>query len=87
MIDTSNQNELCSMIECLTDIGCDNEVIQKYMDYQKAGEVEKQEKILIKHRHVLLNKLHKYQKQIDCLDYILYKLKKLVGSGDKTYGA
>lgn len=32
--------------------------------------------ILTKHKRTLLDTLHKDQKQIDCLDYLLYMIKK-----------
>lgn len=33
-------------------------------------------KLLSSHRRLLLDRLHKDQKQIDCLDYMVYQLEK-----------
>ena len=60
------------LIMNLKDAGCDEELIKKYNNDDL--------KMLIKslqcHRCCLLDKLHEEQKKIDCLDYLIYTLKK-----------
>lgn len=51
------------------------ETIAAFLYYRKKNEQLKQIEILKKHRHGLLDKIHEDQKAIDCLDYLLYKLK------------
>ena len=58
-----------------TDAGCDNELIQQFMDFLKTGRKEAGLSLLAKHRRFLLDCYHADQKRIDCLDYLLYTMK------------
>ncbi len=62
--------------EILTDAGCDKEFINRFLIIQKNGTLSELLVMLNSHRVKLLNNLHKYQKRIDCLDYLVYQLKK-----------
>ena len=62
--------------EILADAGCDKEFIDKFLLIQKNGTLKEQIIMLNSHRATLLNNLHKYEKCIDCLDYLVYQLKK-----------
>lgn len=65
-----------SIIQNLKDAGCDAEMIEKFVaDLQKGKEVNNL-KLLAGHRKKLLESLHKDQKCIDCLDYLVYQMKK-----------
>lgn len=65
-----------SIIQNLKDAGCDAETIEKFVaDLQKGKEVNNL-KLLAGHRKKLLESLHKDQKCIDCLDYLVYQMKK-----------
>lgn len=64
------------IIRNLKDAGCDAETIENYMKCCDCGEVQKKEKLLEKHRKSLLEDLHQCQKEIDCLDYLIYREKK-----------
>lgn len=65
-----------SIIQNLKDAGCDAETIKKFVaDLQKGKEVNNL-KLLAGHRKKLLESLHKDQKCIDCLDYLVYQMKK-----------
>lgn len=63
------------LITNLTDAGCTKETIAAFLHYRQTNEQLKQMELLKKHRHSLLDKIHEDQKAIDCLDYLLYKLK------------
>lgn len=41
-----------------------------------SNDIEEEMKILAKYRRTVLNKLHKEQKKIDYLKYLVYKMKK-----------
>nr|WP_305147340.1 hypothetical protein [Butyricicoccus faecihominis] len=58
------------------DAGCDQEMVQRCAAL--AGEERTAEvlRILSRHRRTLLDTVHQREKQIDCLDYLVYKLKK-----------
>lgn len=60
----------------LKDAGCDEATIQKYIKLQKEGRQEEQYRLLSAHRTSLLNQVHVGQHMIDCLDYLVYIMKK-----------
>lgn len=64
------------IIENLKDAGCKKELVSEIIELYDKGKKEKiQEKLNI-HRRKILEKEHKVQRQIDCLDYFLYRMKK-----------
>lgn len=63
------------IIENLKDAGCDDLVIEQFLMLEKEQKKQEQLRLLSSHRKTLLNSVHKNQKRIDCLDYLLYKLK------------
>ena len=58
---------------CLTDAGCQLDMIQQFLEKEDQDE---RLILLEKQKCCLLEKLHMIQKQIDCLDYFIYTLKK-----------
>lgn len=68
--------ELKKIHQNLIDAGCDRKTTDMCMAFIKEGQLLDMMPILRKHRNALLDSVHKGQKQIDCLDYLLYKLKK-----------
>lgn len=60
----------------LIDAGCDDSITEKCMLLVKEERIFDMLPILTKHRKCLLDSVHKGQKQIDCLDYLIYTLKK-----------
>ena len=66
-----------SVYQNLLDAGCDQEITERCMAFLKGDRLLDMLPILTKHRGALLDGLHKRQKQIDCLDYLIYKIKKI----------
>lgn len=66
-------NEKEKIIENLADSGCDSCFIA---DFMQTSELRKQLKMLEKHREKLLDIYHKDAKKLDCLDYLIYHIKK-----------
>ena len=62
------------ILQNLKDAGCDEATIGCYIGCCGCG--QDQVKVLKKHRRCLLDKIHEGQKQIDCLDYLLYQMEK-----------
>ena len=60
----------------LIDAGCGQELIKKFMEDFKHGRTAEELKLLAAHRRKLLDELHREQKRIDCLDYLVYTMKK-----------
>lgn len=63
-----------AIVTNLLDAGCDNELIEKFMEFLKAGKKEAGLSLLSKQRSYLLDCYHADQKRIDCLDYLIYKM-------------
>lgn len=64
------------IIRNLQDAGCSDGMIQKYLQMQMDGRRQDQYRLLSMHRAILLNQIHDDQQMIDCLDYLIYTLKK-----------
>lgn len=60
----------------LKDAGCDEQTTQKCMSYAKSGDTSGMLPLLTKYRSALLGTIRSGQKQIDCLDYLIYKIQK-----------
>lgn len=60
----------------LLDSGCDDKTVKSCMAFAKKGEWNILQPLLVRHRKALLERLHTDQLQIDCLDFLLYRIKK-----------
>ena len=65
-----------AIINNLKDAGCSQEVIDSFIDGYQDKSPQELIDILRCHRCGLLEKLHHDQKQIDCLDYLIFNIKK-----------
>lgn len=65
-----------AIIQNLKDAGCNDKIIQSFMIDLEQEKNSDGIKLLRKHRRVLLDNLHEWQKKIDCLDYLLYQMTK-----------
>lgn len=64
------------MIEILKDAGCSHQQIGEFMELYRQGKIERLYILLEKHRRKILENLHKTEREIDCLDYLVYQMKK-----------
>ena len=60
----------------LVDAGCDRATIQKCIVLFQGNRTGELLRLLSFHRKLLLDAIHCNQKQLDCLDYLVYKTKK-----------
>lgn len=60
----------------LIDAGCDDVLIDSCMKLAKANEWKNILSLLTKKKEDLLHSLLRKQKYIDCLDFLVYKIKK-----------
>lgn len=60
----------------LIDAGCSRDFIREFVELEKEQDLENQFCMLRMHRFGLLDQLHDAQKKIDCLDYLIYKMRK-----------
>lgn len=65
-----------SVIQNLKDAGCDLQTVKQFISLLEEGKVKEQLKLLSEHRSYLLERVHREEKQIECLDYLVYQLQK-----------
>ncbi len=65
-----------AIVQNLIDAGCGQEFIAEFMDDFRKENIPNNLKLLATHRRLLLDNLHKEQKRIDCLDYLVYTMTK-----------
>ena len=62
--------------QTLADAGCDRETVAAFLKASESGQENESIRLLRQHRSKLLIHLHEEQKKLDCLDYLLYELRK-----------
>ncbi len=64
------------LLRNLKDAGCNQELIRRFLELEEAGKREEQLHLLFAYRANLLEKLHMSQNKLDCLDYLVYEIRK-----------
>ena len=65
-----------AVIQNLEDAGCTQDIIKCCIAYMEQGRKNELLRRLEEHRMGLLNKVHEEEKQIDCLDYLVYQIRR-----------
>lgn len=60
----------------LKDAGCNSQMIDDFLLYVDKNQKEKQLALLAAQRQNLLNRVHKEEKKICCVDYLIYQIEK-----------
>ena len=60
----------------MRDAGCEPALIRCFLQCRERGETKYLLQLLDRHRRELLDVLHREQRRIDCLDYLVYQIKK-----------
>ena len=63
-----------SVIQNLEDAGCGTEMIQDFMGWFDKGQQAKQLELLEHQREYLLGRVHRDERRISCLDYLVYQI-------------
>ncbi len=71
-----DQDRKETLIQNLQDAGCNQKIIDEFLDLLDKKQTDKIFILLSKYRSSLLESLHKNQKEIDILDYLIVDLKK-----------
>lgn len=72
-----------SLIQNLKDADCTPNMIELCMRYYKQDNASEQLwRVLSKQRYLLLDNVHDSQRKLDCLDYLIYQLKKSDDKGE-----
>ena len=73
---TAEEEEQETLFKNLEDAGCDGELVRKCAALSVEHNTAQLLRLLAQHRSALLEAMHVSQKRIDCLDDLVYKLKK-----------
>ena len=65
-----------AVIQNLKDAGCTPEMMECIMAHLDEDDMGELLKLLEQHRSCLLSTVHEREKQIDCLDYLVYQIKR-----------
>lgn len=65
-----------SIRQNLLDAGCTPRQAEEFLACWRAGQRQAERQLLEAQRSRLLDALHKAQRQIDCLDYLAYQLRR-----------
>lgn len=60
----------------MKDAGCSEDTIQRFLLCYQADDIKGELKVLSNRRQALLDEVHKGQKEIDCLDYLVYQIER-----------
>ncbi len=71
---TEKQIEEFKVIETLKDAGCSQNMINDFL--KQSDNYQSVLLWLDKRRSSILDKVHKYSKELDCLDFLIYKIRK-----------
>ena len=65
-----------AVVENLRDAGCSSSQIECFLDWQEEERTADQLSMLSEHRKQLLDNVHREEKRIDCLDYLVYQIER-----------
>lgn len=65
-----------SVIQNLEDAGCDAGTVERFLSLMEGGRTEAQLELLSAQRRRLLDRVHREERRIDCLDYLVYQIQK-----------
>ena len=72
----NNQERKKSLIQNLKDTGCDEKIVNEFIFLLNNNQTDKIFILLSNYRKSLLELLHKNQKEIDILDFLINDLRK-----------
>lgn len=72
----NEMSEEAKLLRNLKDAGFDEDTIQRFLELKKDGRIGEQRRLLSLQRASLLDQVHVSQHRMDCLDYLIYSMKK-----------
>lgn len=72
----SQQEQEKALIRNLEDAGCPPNMIEVFIECQKDEKYAEQQRLLLKQRRLLLEEVHDTQHRLECLDYLIYIIRK-----------
>lgn len=70
----------------LNDAGCNETTKKTFLELCSLGKLKEGMHLLQRHRMTLLDDVHKSQKKIDALDFLLFKMKHVITYNAKNSG-
>lgn len=72
MAHATNTQEM--LLQNLKDAGCNQQMIESCVALFQQKNTSEMKRLLAKHKRKLLETVHIHQKEIDCLDYLVFRL-------------
>ncbi len=69
--------------KCLQDAGCSSQEIARFLSVYSRLSIDQRICLIRQFRLPLMEELHRVQKQVDCLDYLVNEMKREVSSYGK----
>ena len=69
-----NEEQACRIRRNLRDAGCGMQIVVQFLDLEQRQCRREQYRLLSCQKKALLQKLHRIQYKIDCLDYMVYTM-------------
>lgn len=73
---TSNEERLERLRRHLQDAGCGVQVVTRFLELEQRQCRQEQYRLLAAQKALLLQKLHRIQNRIDCLDHLVYTMRR-----------
>ena len=73
-----------ALLDNLEDAGCDSQFMECFLALEQSRQYREQLKLLSNHRRQLLDRLHREERRIDCLDYLVYQIERTCREPDNT---
>lgn len=73
-----------NLIQNLHDAGCCEEQIEEFLSCAYKYGIEEQIKLLRRYRVSLMDEMHESQRRVDCLDFLVNKLRRELKEGNKS---
>ena len=64
------------LIQSFSDAGCSEKLCERCLELAESGNTKQLTLLLNEKRKKALEKIHNDQKQLDCIDYLIYKISK-----------
>lgn len=62
------------VIQNLRDAGCGKQTVEQFLRCWRTGQTQEQLRLLGEQRSRLLERVHREERRIDCLDYLVYQI-------------
>lgn len=72
------------LLRNLKDAGCSTAAAEQFLAYEREAKFNRERRLLLRQREVLLQKIHENQVRIDCLDFLLHSVEQKINSPERT---